>query len=189
MLTKAEWRKRARLARARIDSGGTDHCDALARFLSSDAVGAGWVLGYRAMASEVDLGPLFLQSGLGPFAVTRTPEAGPRLTMHPLDSPSEPHRYGFDQPLASAPVVPDDDIAAVLVPGLAFDRLGGRLGRGKGYYDRLLARLRPETVLIGITGGYIVAELPTEPTDITMTHLAGAFGVLPVPLDDPVEDP
>ncbi|MCP5032019.1 MAG: hypothetical protein GY939_09470 [Actinomycetia bacterium] len=187
MLTKADWRQRAKQARVGITLDPVRHCEGLARFLASDAVGEGWVLGYQAMTGEADLSPLFAMPGLGPFAVTRTPDDGVDLTVHPLDSPSELHPYGFRQPVADAAIVADAEIAAVLVPGLAFDRLGGRLGRGKGYYDRLLGRLGPGSVLIGITGGYIVAELPTEAHDVVMTHLSGDFGVVPVPLDEPLD--
>ncbi len=84
-------------------------------------------------------------------------------------------------------MVPDADIAVVLVPGLAFDRLGTRLGHGAGYYDRLLARMPPGIPLVGVTGGYVVAELPAEPHDIVMTHLVGPFGVLSTPLGEPVD--
>ena len=187
MLTKADWRRRAIQARSRISADNAWHCDGLARFLESEDRATGWVVGYRAMAAEIDLSSLFARPELGPFALTRTPDSGADLTVHPLDSPSERHRYGFEQPVAGAPQLADSDVAVVLVPGLAFDRLGGRLGRGKGYYDRLLARLLPTTVLIGITGGYIVAELPTDGHDVAMTHLSGEFGVAPVPLDEPVE--
>lgn len=189
--TKHEWRRRASAARASIVIDHAAHCEVLAAHLralrgDSASIGEpGWVVGYHAMDGEVDLAPLFAAADVGPFAVTRTPETGSALTVHPLRSPTERHRYGFLQPTAAAPVVADDLIAAVLVPGVAFDRLGGRLGRGAGYYDRFLARLDPSTPKIGITGGYVVAELPTDPHDQPMTHLCGAFGVLSVPLPDP----
>ena len=206
MLTKADWRRRAREARAGMAFDDPRHCQELARFLADDQRPPGWVVGYRAMPGEVDLASLFARPELGPFALTRTPEEGRQLTVHPLGSPTERHPYGFDQPVADAMVVPDTAIAVVLVPGLAFDRQGSRLGRGRGYYDRFLARLaalsRPQAatgaaaaaagaassgpvVFVGVTGGYIVAELPTEPHDVPMTLLAGAFGVAPVPLPEP----
>lgn len=189
MLTKSDWRRRATQARTGITVDSARHCEGLAAFLASEVVPAGWVLGYRALPGEVDLAPLFARSELGPFALTRTPDDGLDLSLHPLDSPQEQHRYGYAQPGADAPVVADSEIAAVLVPGLAFDRLGGRLGRGKGYYDRLLSRLGPDVVRVGVTAGYIVAELPTEAHDVAMTHLGGVFGVLPVPLTEPQDDP
>jgi 5-formyltetrahydrofolate cyclo-ligase len=63
--------------------------------------------------------------------------------------------------------VPLNQLDFLLVPGVAFDRSGRRLGRGKGFYDRLLA---------GVTGmkcgvawdEQIVHELPAEPHDIAM---------------------
>ena len=54
----------------------------------------------------------------------------------------------------------------ILVPGLAFTKDGARLGRGGGYYDRLLASLPPRTRRIGVCfAAQLVAVLPTEPHD------------------------
>lgn len=186
MLTKAAWRRRARQARTGIVPDHEGHRTGLATFLASGDRAPGWVVGYLAMPGEVDLEPLMARTELGPFAVTRTPADGVDLTVHPWPGPTEDHPYGFRQPLAGGAVVADQDVSVVLVPGLAFDRYGARLGHGKGYYDRFLARLGPDTVFIGITGGYIVAELPTGPHDVSMTHLAGGFGVAPVPLPEPI---
>jgi len=56
-----------------------------------------------------------------------------------------------------------------VVPGVAFDRRGGRLGHGRGYYDRLLAQARPETVLVGLAYQcQILPEVPMLPSDIYM---------------------
>ena len=190
MRNKDDWRRRARTARAQVTVDPEEHLAGLVRFLTSDAVGPGWVVGYAAMDDEFDVGPALAAAGVGPAALTRTPDAAQGqtagLSIHPADGPMERHRYGFVQPTAQAPRLAAEDIAAVLVPGLAFDRLGNRLGRGAGYYDRFLAGLRPGVPLVGVTGGYIVAELPTEPHDMAMTHLAGAFGVATAPLDPEV---
>ena len=61
-----------------------------------------------------------------------------------------------------------DKIDFVAVPGMAFDKKGNRLGRGKGYYDRLLPLLT-NAYKVGICFPYqIVDEVPVEPTDIAM---------------------
>ena len=55
----------------------------------------------------------------------------------------------------------------VIVPGLAFDKKGKRLGRGKGYYDRFLRRIPPETPSIGLAFNFqILPLIPTKAHDI-----------------------
>lgn len=69
-----------------------------------------------------------------------------------------------------------DNYAAIdlaIVPGMAFDANGHRLGRGKGYYDRLLARL-PYIYKIGVCFPFqLVDTVPTEETDIQMDEVIG----------------
>ena len=60
-------------------------------------------------------------------------------------------------------------IDLIVVPGLAFDRWGNRLGSGRGYYDRLLPRLRPDAIKIGLAYEcQIVADLATQAHDVPM---------------------
>jgi 5-formyltetrahydrofolate cyclo-ligase len=60
-------------------------------------------------------------------------------------------------------------IDLVMVPGVAFDRRGGRVGHGKGYYDRLLRRARPDTALVGVAFEcQLFAEIPMQPHDVFM---------------------
>ena len=57
----------------------------------------------------------------------------------------------------------------IIVPGVGFDRRGGRLGNGQGYYDRLLARIRPDATLIGLCyEAQLFDEIPTATYDIAM---------------------
>ena len=73
--------------------------------------------------------------------------------------------------------MPDDvdpaELDVVVVPGLAFTPDGRRLGQGGGHYDRFLTRLRPDCVTIGACFVELLLEdLPTEPHDTTVDHVA-----------------
>ncbi len=72
-------------------------------------------------------------------------------------------------------------IEVALVPGLAFDGRGGRVGRGKGYYDRLLSGLSPSALRVGVTLHRLMTEsVPYESYDVSMTHLITESGVFEV---------
>ncbi|MCV7411448.1 5-formyltetrahydrofolate cyclo-ligase [Mycobacterium florentinum] len=60
----------------------------------------------------------------------------------------------------------------VVVPALAVDRRGARLGRGRGYYDRSLAARNPQARLVAVVRDEeFVDELPADPHDVPMTHV------------------
>jgi len=61
------------------------------------------------------------------------------------------------------------DLDVVMVPGVAFDRSGGRMGHGFGYYDKLLQNARPDAPLVALAfEGQLCPEIPTGPHDIFM---------------------
>ncbi len=92
----------------------------------------------------------------------------------------EPAGFGLQVPDARQPeVVPD----LLLVPLLAFDRAGGRLGYGGGFYDRTLALLqaRGRALAIGLAyAGQEMAELPRSPTDLPMDWIVTEAEVLAI---------
>lgn len=134
---------------------------------------------YLASASEVSIDALAKDPRLQSrhrFAATRTPAHG-QLASHELRNELERHPFGFPQPLATAPRVAPQDIGVVLVPGLAFDRFGGRLGHGKGYYDRFLPKLQ-SAIRIGISAeALVLPRLRVEAHDLSMHWLATEAGV------------
>jgi 5-formyltetrahydrofolate cyclo-ligase len=62
-----------------------------------------------------------------------------------------------------------EELDLIMVPGVAFDRRGGRAGHGKGYYDKLLEHARPDTPLIALAFEcQLFPEIPMQPHDIFM---------------------
>lgn len=172
---KATWRKRLRQLRASPEQKVEQQIVAgLKAFLDQRA---GLFLFYRAMRTEISLDALADQLGWGRFATTRTPQSGV-LTVHSSAGPMEQHPYGYAQPVTGAAEISIERISVALVPGLAFDSKGNRLGQGVGYYDELLTRVPDDCLRVGvITDEFIFPELPTEPHDVSMTHIASESGV------------
>jgi 5-formyltetrahydrofolate cyclo-ligase len=71
----------------------------------------------------------------------------------------------------------------VLVPALAVDRRGNRLGRGAGFYDRSLIYAAPQARLVAVVRDEeLVDELPADPHDVRMTHaLTPSGGIVTLP--------
>jgi 5-formyltetrahydrofolate cyclo-ligase len=86
----------------------------------------------------------------------------------------QPGTFGILEPPAELKQRPErrglaSDLEIVLVPGIAFDRSGHRLGQGKGYYDRLLSDVSDDCVIVGLAfDAQLVERVPVEPHDVTL---------------------
>jgi 5-formyltetrahydrofolate cyclo-ligase len=93
-------------------------------------------------------------------------------------------RWGLLEP--AEPWLPESalaEAALVVVPALAVDRRGVRLGRGRGFYDRSLAGRDPRARLIAmVRDDELLDELPAEPHDVAMTHvITPRHGIIALP--------
>jgi 5-formyltetrahydrofolate cyclo-ligase len=128
---------------------------------------------FAALPGEPDLLPLVTLHPGHHWIYPRV--EGDRLTLHPVRSPScdlLPGAFGIREPSPALPAIPVDAIDAFLCPGLAFDRRGGRLGRGRGFYDRLLEHARPDAIKLGVAFPIqLVDDTFSEPHDIHMDEV------------------
>nr|PZN40356.1 MAG: 5-formyltetrahydrofolate cyclo-ligase [Bacillota bacterium] len=107
---------------------------------------------------------------------------GRGLALHLYRGPGDlvPGPYGLWEPDPAAPAVTPGELDLVLVPGVAFDRRGGRLGHGGGYYDRFLPHVPPGVPRVGCCFGFqVVAAVPRGPHDRPVTHLLTEDGLFP----------
>ena len=117
--------------------------DATARWMQREGFDS--VMLYLSMRSEVETTGLLeelLNSGkqvCAPVVDTERLELIPRRIQN-LKTELLRHPYGMLEPNATCPIFPTEHLQLIVVPGIAFDRNGYRLGYGKGFYDRFLTK-------------------------------------------------
>jgi 5-formyltetrahydrofolate cyclo-ligase len=132
------------------------------------------ILSFLPMAGEPDVRPL-LEEALA----TKETVALPRYNAQRGDydiclltglASLEPGHFGILEPGAGCPVLRREWLDFVLVPGLAYDMMGRRLGRGKGYFDRLLAGVQGHKCGVAFDW-QVVEEVPVEGHDVGVHSL------------------
>lgn len=114
-------------------------------------------MSFVSMDHEVDTRHALLPQWLGRKNIAIPYIQGEELGLFRLTSLDElsPARMGILEPRLDLQKDPSRQVdpsilECIIVPGLGFDRQGGRLGYGKGYYDRLLSTLSPSVFLVGV---------------------------------------
>lgn len=136
------------------------------------------VLAFLSMPGEIDTAPLLAAARRAGKAVAVPRIEGARLDFRlmPADAGPLPRdRWDIPVPDPAWPPLPSAPRGAlIVVPGLAFDRKGNRLGRGKGYYDGFLADAAgwdARTAVGFCLSLQVVSEVPTDAHDVCLDGL------------------
>lgn len=135
---------------------------------------AAWTIAvFAALPGEVDLAEIIARHPGRRWVYPRV--LGDDLHFHHVADPTtglKPGKLGIREPSQDQSLVALADIDVFFCPGLAFDSRGGRLGRGRGYYDRLLARARPDALKIGVCFPWqVVPDTFPQAYDIQMNEV------------------
>lgn len=177
-MDKAEWRRRFRIALNGLSKAQREESSARARDLLRRQAAwqrAGAILFYAPLAAEVDLLPLFdeaLQAGKtaalpGFVSETGTYQA---FEVSHLMRDCAPGKFGISEPASHCKPISLNRLDLALAPGLGFDVSGRRLGRGQGFYDRLLAGIAGAKC--GVAFDQQIAEqIPAAGHDVSMNFI------------------
>ncbi|MDD9938045.1 MAG: 5-formyltetrahydrofolate cyclo-ligase [Myxococcales bacterium] len=133
--------------------------------------GAACVAGYRAFRGEIDPASALAAAARrgARIALPRMDGAG-ELTLHahsPDDSLAR-NRFGIEEPAVTSAVVSTVDVEVILVPAVAVDPQGHRLGFGRGFYARLLPRLPRARAIAVVHDFQVLEQVPADAHDVPM---------------------
>ena len=159
---------------------------------SDEYKNATMILGFMPMNDEVDIVPLMKQAlkDKKKVAVPKMAKSGNDMDFYLIDDFDgdfiSDNKYNIREPSENCTKLSPDQIpsdALIFVPGLVFNLEGARLGRGKGYYDKYLARVpdRDKRIVCGVCFTICVTKaVPVEKNDVRVNYLLNEYGFIPL---------
>ena len=170
---RRDWKKTVKqFTSAQIEQASQEVCEQLLSIASIST--ADTIFAYLPLCDEIDLSTLLHHWNDESRVVCvplisweeQTMRAGMLVGLG--EEYTEAKRHGIHEPKERIPV-PHDTIDVIIVPGVAFDENGGRLGRGGGYYDRFLVQTKPPIVVGVAFDEQIIPKVPQDSHDQSMT--------------------
>lgn len=151
---------------ARLAAIATERLCALAPFRSARALGA-----YAAVAGEIDPAPAVTTASASGCPVYFPAMRDDAIEFLDAGRGLRPGWRQIPEPYGSTRMPDEGPGTVILVPGVAFDDRGRRLGRGGGHYDRALTAF-PRSIRVGFAYEFqLVEHVPVEPWDIPMHYV------------------
>lgn len=176
--TKAELRRQMRKLRANMgdEARAAASLAIVQRVLAHESYAqAETVALYADFRQEVQVEALLAGARRdGKRVVLPRVEDGGTLTLRLVlpEAPLVLSPLGIAEPASSSPTVAPRQVDLFVVPGLAFDTRGGRLGYGRGHYDRLLLSAQGNATLVGLAFEcQVVDAVPLEVHDVRLNHV------------------
>jgi 5-formyltetrahydrofolate cyclo-ligase len=161
--------------RLKVQSLDSNRRFAASKQISTISLPPGLILSFASMKDEIDLTQLNQKLASEHRLVLPRVDRD-RLSLFKVDRLSQlsPGAFGILEPILElCALIHPHELSCALIPGLAFDPNNNRLGRGRGYYDKLLSTLPKQIPTIGL--GFheqLCDSLPIEQHDIALTSLA-----------------
>ena len=163
--------------RKRHSQAAGEHALALIRRLRRSNEGPFTLALFLSFGSEIDTRPilsgLFAENAEGTRILLPSLRHSREIVLRPWrkDEPLTPGPFGILEPETREAVSPEA-VDLFLLPGVGFDRAGRRLGYGRGYYDRLLARAGIGGIRAGLAfSEQVVPEIPSGAGDVPVHYL------------------
>ena len=136
------------------------------------------IFAYCSVVPEVDTHAILAQARRrGKTVALPVTQPDGQMQFARYDGALVPGRFGIPQPPHSAQILLPQSGDLMLIPALAYDRTGRRLGRGGGYYDRCLAQL--DCCAVGlIRAEFLLDALPTAWNDMPVAAVVTEQGIL-----------
>ena len=170
-MTKQDLR---RFIRAQKKEHAAAQLAAMSEEITNRVFASAWWQDYYPLSDEVDVRPLIREAFEEGKRVLLPVVKGEELELHLYEGESSLRKGAFGIMEPQGPLfAPEhyDEIDVAIIPGMAFDGAGHRLGRGKGFYDRLLPKLE-SAKLVGVCWPVeLLDEVPSEPHDISVEEV------------------
>ncbi|MGI8966245.1 MAG: 5-formyltetrahydrofolate cyclo-ligase [Limisphaerales bacterium] len=133
------------------------------------------ILFYAPLPNEINIWPL-LPEALSANKIVVLPRFHPEANSYlvaqikNMETDFLPGKFGIHEPKEDCASFPLNQLELALVPGVGFDKMGGRLGRGRGFYDRLLAQITGTKCGVAFDE-QVIEKIPVEAHDVRLNFI------------------